>query len=65
MTRLIQQRDAAGMVLLGNLSLRTGKKIEWDAKQMRATKTNSEFFDMMRRFYGVMAPMGVEYYGQL
>jgi predicted dehydrogenase len=29
-----------GMVLLGNLSLRTGKKIEWDAKQMRATNSS-------------------------
>jgi len=26
-----------GMVLLGNLALRAGKPIEWDAKEMRAT----------------------------
>ena len=29
-----------GMVLLGNLSIRTGKKIDWDAKQMRATNSS-------------------------
>jgi len=29
-----------GMVLLGNLALRTGKKIEWDAANMRATNAS-------------------------
>ena len=29
-----------GMVLLGNLSLRAGKKIEWDAANMRATNAS-------------------------
>ena len=36
-------------ILLGNLALWAGKKVEWDAKNMKATKTNVDFFDLMRR----------------
>lgn len=39
-----------GMVLLGNLSIRAGKKIEWDAKNMRATNC-SEADEFIRPAY--------------
>lgn len=39
-----------GMVLLGNLSIRAGKKLEWDAKNMRATNC-SEVDEFIRPEY--------------
>ena len=29
------------MVLLGNVAIRTGEKIEWDAKRLKATNLDS------------------------
>jgi predicted dehydrogenase len=39
-----------GMVLLGNLAIRTGKRIEWDAANMRATNA-SECDEIIRPAY--------------